>query len=169
MIPCLTRRSASLLLPILVCLALASPAQAQWKWRDGRGQITVSDTPPPRDIPAKDILQQPEVVMRKPAAPPAAASATASGVAGKPAVDPVLEQRKLQAEQEQAARAKTDEQKAAVARQDNCRRAREQLATLDSGQRVARVKTNGEREYLDDDARAAETQRARQVVSSDCR
>ena len=58
---------------------------------------------------------------------------------------------------------------AAAARQDNCRRAQEQLATLDSGQRIARVKTNGEREYLDDTTRAQEAQRARQVIASDCR
>ena len=62
-----------------------------------------------------------------------------------------------------------NEQKAAVLRQDNCRRAREQLATLDSGQRIARVKVDGEREYLDDGARAQESQRARQVIASDCR
>lgn len=147
---------------------LALPAQAQWKWRDGRGQITVSDTPPPRDIPSKDILQQPELAVRKPVAPPPAASA-ASAVAAKPAVDPALEERKRLAEQEQATRAKGEEQKAAAARQDNCQRAREQLATLDSGQRIARVKTNGEREYLDDATRAQESQRARQIISSDCR
>lgn len=166
--PCSTAGAAALWLAVLAFLALALPAHAQWKWRDARGQITVSDTPPPRDIPTKDILQQPEVVVRRPMAPPAPASA-ASAVAAKPAADPVLEQRKLQAEQEQAARAKADEKQAAAARQDNCRRAQEQLATLDSGQRIARVKTNGEREYLDDTTRAQEAQRARQVIASDCR
>ncbi len=155
-----------------------SPLWPRWRWRcqptrNGSGATPaarshVSDTPPPRDIPSKDILQQPELVVRKPVAPPPAASA-ASAVAAKPSVDPALEERKRLAEQEQAARAKGEEQKAAAARQDNCRRAREQLATLDSGQRIARVKADGEREYLDDAARAQESQRARQVISSDCR
>ena len=163
-----TARPAALCLAALAALALALPAHAQWKWRDARGQITVSDTPPPRDIPSKDILQQPELVVRKPVAPPPAASA-ASAVAAKPSVGPALEERKRLAEQEQAARAKGEEQKAAAARQDNCRRAREQLATLDSGQRITRVKADGEREYLDDAARAQESHRARQVISSDCR
>ena len=85
-----TARPAALCLAALAALALALPAHAQWKWRDARGQITVSDTPPPRDIPSKDILQQPELVVRKPVAPPPAASA-ASAVVAKPSVDPALE------------------------------------------------------------------------------
>jgi hypothetical protein len=156
-----------LVVAALACLALSMPAQAQWKWRDARGQITVSDTPPPRDIPPKDILQQPDVVVRKPVAastPPAASAAVA-----KPTVDPTLEERKRRAEQEQAAAAKAEEQKAAAARQENCRRAREQLATLDSGQRIARVDANGERIVLDDAERAKEAQRTRSIIASDCR
>jgi len=164
----LTAAPAGVFLAAMACLALALPAHAQWKWRDARGQITISDTPPPRDIPSKDILQQPEVVARKAVAPTAPASA-ASAVAAKPAVDPVLEQRMRQAEQEKAARAKADEKQAAAARQDNCRRAQEQLATLDSGIRIARVKPNGEREYLDDASRSQEAQRARQIIASECR
>jgi len=166
-----TAGPAALFLTALACLALALPAHAQWKWRDARGQITISDTPPPRDIPTKDILQQPDLLARKPAAPPepASAASAASVVAAKPAVDPVLEQRMRQAEQEKAARAKADEKQAAADRKDNCRRAQEQLATLDSGMRIARVKPNGEREYLDDASRAQEVQRARQIIASECR
>ena len=46
---------------------------------------------------------------------------------------------------------------------------REQLATLDSGQRIARVKADGEREILDDEQRAKESRRARDVIASECR
>jgi hypothetical protein len=35
--------------------------------------------------------------------------------------------------------------------------------------RVARTKPNGEREFLDDAQRAAETQRMRGVIASDCK
>jgi hypothetical protein len=166
---CPLRRWSAVALAALACAALLSPAHAQWKWRDARGQITVSDTPPPRDIPAKDVLQQPEVVVRKAAAAPPPASAASAMAAARPAADPELEARKRKAEQEQAASAKAAEQKNAAIRQDNCQRAREQLATLDSGARIARVKTDGEREYLDDAARAQESQRARQVIASDSR
>jgi hypothetical protein len=43
------------------------------------------------------------------------------------------------------------------------------LATLDSGQRIARIKADGEREILDDDARAKEMRRAREAIASECR
>ena len=163
-------RLASLSLMALALLALSAPADAQWKWRDSRGQIHISDIPPPRDIPDKDVLQRPELVVRKPAAPPPpAAGASAVAAPGKAPVDPELEQRKRKAEQEQEAKIKADQQKAAVVRKDNCQRARDQLATLDSGQRIARIKADGEREILDDDARAKEARRAREVIASECR
>jgi hypothetical protein len=156
------------LLAALLCLALSSTAQAQWKWRDSRGQVHVSDIPPPRDIPEKDVLQRPELVLRKPAAAPLAASAPAA-VPGKASVDPELEERRKRAEQEQATRAKAEDPKVAAIRKENCQRAREQLATLDSGQRIARIKADGEREILDDEQRAKEARRARDIMASDCR
>jgi hypothetical protein len=30
-----------------LCVAMA-PAAAQWKWKDARGQVVISDVPPPR-------------------------------------------------------------------------------------------------------------------------
>ena len=99
---------------------------------------------------------------------PAPATAAASAPA-KAAVDPELEERRKRTEQEQAARAEADKQKAAAVRKDNCQRARDQLATLDSGQRIARIKADGEREILDDDMRAKETKRARDIIASECR
>lgn len=163
------RRLVGLMLAALACLALSSPAQAQWKWRDSRGQIHVSDIPPPRDIPEKDVLQRAEVVPRKPAAAAVPASAAASAAPAKATVDPELEEKRRRTEQEQDMRKKADEKKAAAVRADNCQRAREQLATLDSGQRIARIKADGEREILDDDQRAKEARRARDIMASDCR
>jgi hypothetical protein len=172
----LQRHLVGLGLTAVACLLLSTPAEAQWKWRDSRGQIHISDIPPPRDIPDKDVLQRPEPAVRKAAAPPAVAASVAAasapgGVAvpAKAPVDAELEQRKRKAEQEQAARAEADKQKAAAIRKDNCQRAREQLATLDSGLRIARVKANGEREVLDDDQRANEARRAREAIASECR
>jgi hypothetical protein len=88
---------------------------------------------------------------------------------GKAPVDPELEERRKRAEQEQVARTEADKQKAAAVRKDNCQRAREQLATLDSGQRIARIKADGEREILDDEQRAKEARRARDAIASECR
>jgi len=159
----------------LICIGFslllaALPAQAQWKWKDSKGQVVVSDIPPPRDVPERDVLQKPELVTRRPAPSAVVAADSASGVAAtKPKVDPELEARRKRTEQEQAERHKTDEVKVAEARADNCKRAREQVASLESGARLARTNEKGEREILDDKARADEMQRARQIMSSECR
>lgn len=164
--PLRTVRAASALLLAVAATLAFPPAHAQWKWRDAAGQIHVSDLPPPRGTPDKDVLQRPEAIVRRTAA---AASAASAPEAGKPSVDPELEQRKRRAEEEQAQRQKTDDRKAVEARKDNCRRAQEQLALLDSGVRVVRMNAKGEQEYLDDDQRAREAQRARQAIGENCR
>ena len=154
-------------------VAVALPAQAQWQWRDKSGQVTISDLPPPRDVPDKDILQRPEPA-RKAAAPalqPAAASSPASAAAApvRPAGDKELEARKRAAEQEQQAKARADEQKQTAQRADNCRRAHGYLTDLQSGQRIARSNAKGEREVLDDKARAVELRRTNEVIAADCK
>jgi hypothetical protein len=155
-------------------LLLAGPADAQWKWRDARGQTHISDIPPPRDVPDKDVLQRPSASTRQapapaPSASAASASSAASAAPAKASVDPALEERRRQAQQQQAARSKAEEDKLAAARKENCQRARDHLATLDSGLRIARVKPDGTREILDDQQRAQETQRTRQAIAADCR
>jgi len=159
--------------PVLAALlALALPAQAQWKWRDANGRLTVSDLPPPRGTPDKDILQRPEtVVLRPPAAAASAASAAASAAAPAPAAaqDPELQARRQAAEQQKAAQEKAAADRVAAQRAENCQRARSHLAALESGQRVARTNSRGELEVLDDRGRAEETRAARAVIASDCR
>lgn len=150
-------------------LTLALPAAAQWKWRDGNGRVTASDLPPPRDIPEKDILQRPSAQNRAAAAGPPAAASAASGAASAVAVDKDLEARKRAAELQQQTKAKAEEQRLAGVRADNCSRARTHLATLESGQRMARVNAKGEREIIDDKTRGDEMRRAREVIASDCR
>jgi len=165
-IPCSPLLRPALIVALL--LATALPAQAQWKWRDKGGQITASDLPPPRDVPEKDILQRPDTVVRRPAAPPVSASAVAAA-AVRPPVDKELEARKRAGDQEQQAKAKADDERLAGQRAENCRRARGHLAALDTGQRIARTNDKGEREILDDKGRAEEMRRANEVIASDCR
>ncbi len=162
------------MLPLLalgMLLGLLPPAQAQWKWRDQTGQINVSDRPPPKDVPQKDILARPLPEQRRaaePAEPASAASAPARPEVRVP-VDRELEARKQAADQEQAARLKAESDKAAANRAENCRRARGHVAALESGQRIARLNDKGEREVIDDKGRADELRRAREVIASDCR
>ena len=87
----------------------------------------------------------------------------------KTALDREIEARKKASEQEQAAKTKADEARLASQRADNCQRARNQQAALESGQRMARVNDKGEREVLDDRARSEEMRQVREVIASDCR
>lgn len=170
--PLAPRRSsvaATTLAPLLaVVLALCCcAAEAQYKWKDSRGQLHASDQPPPRDIPDKDVLQRP--VARPQATAVQASAPAASAAALRAPIDPELQQRRARAEQEAKARAKADEDRLALQRADNCQRARQQLATLDSGTRLVRVNEQGERIALDDAARASEMAQARNVIASECR
>ena len=157
----------ALLLAMLMLGLATMPAHAQWKWRDKSGQVNASDRPPPRDVPEKDILAKPAPDAKRTAAPAAAASAAPA--ATTPPVDRELEARKRGAEQEQAAKAKAEEEKLVAQRAENCRRARGHLAALESGQRIARINDKGEREVLDDRALADEVRHARTVITADCR
>jgi hypothetical protein len=163
---------ASLGLALALLLATATgPAWAQYKWKDSRGQVHVSDLPPPRDIPEKDVLQRP-AAPRTPtaAAAPATAVLPASATApAKPATDPELEARRKRAELDASAKAKADADKLTAQRADNCQRARQQLETLNNGQRLVQFNAQGERVVMDDTARSAAAAQARQVVATDCR
>jgi len=150
---------------------LASPdAMAQWKWRDSTGRVTVSDVPPPRDVAEKDILQRPTPVVSRRVAPAASAPQAASAVVGAPPnpLEAEVEARKRKADEELKAKQKAAEETNAAARADNCTRAKGQLRALEDGMRLARTNEKGEREILDDKGRAAEIQRARQIIASDC-
>lgn len=165
------------LLLLTVACTWALGASAQWQWLDKDGRKVFSDRPPPQDIPEKSILKQPHGRPMAPA-PVAAASAadTAPATAAKPAAsaagsgkDKALEEKKAQAEAAEAAKKKAEEQKLAQARAENCKRAREGKATLDSGVRMARTNEKGEREVLDDTQRAAELKRINGIIQSDCK
>ena len=167
----------------MLALLLALPAAAQWKWRDAQGRITVSDRPPPREVPERDILPRPanpqpqraaapapagtDPTAGEAAAPPVASAAAAS--APPSALEREVQARRRAAEAESAAKARAEEQKNAELRADNCRRARGHLATIQSGQRMARTNDKGEREFLDDAARARELQRTNEVIAAECR
>lgn len=168
-----SRRGASCIaLAAALVLTVAAPlAHAQWKWRDKSGQINASDRPPPLDIPEKDILARPAPVpeFRRMLPTAAASAASAAEPLRQPAGDRELEARRRAAEQEQAGKAKAEEERIAAQRAENCRRARSHVVAMESGQRIARVNEKGQREVLDDRGRAEEMRQAREVIASDCR
>ncbi len=152
---------ASLLMPAF------ADAQSIWKWRDANGTVQISDQPPPRTVPDSAILARPGA----PGAPVAAVapSPTAEAAASAPARrDPQLEARRKEQQAAEAAKQAEAKQQAQARRTEDCQRVRNHLASLESGIRIARTNDKGEREFLDDGARAAEAQRARDQLRTYC-
>jgi hypothetical protein len=162
---------ASLALSAALGLGVCLPAAAQWVWKDKTGKV-FSQLPPPSSIPEKDILQRPKGSARSDG--PQFVNAAASGAAQTAsapvkAVEPELDAKRKKAEQDEAAKRRVEEDKLKAARTENCARAKSHLRALDDGMRMARVNEKGEREVLDDKARADESRRAREVIASDCK
>ena len=168
----------TVLLTAFVC-AVPALGFAQWQWIDKDGRKVFSDQAPPADIPVKNILRQPggrgsvatAAATEAASAPVAAASAprvpaSALKLSGK---DKALEDKKKQVEAAEAEKKKAEDEKIAKARAESCTRAKQAKAVFDSGERVARINSKGEREFLDDAARAAESKRVQGVVDSDCK
>ena len=160
---------------LLVLAGAVSPALAQYVWMDKNGRKVFSDRPPTLDVPERSILRQPGMPRTPdmPAKPEVAAAAVAAGTARPvppmpPGKDSELEQKRMQAEAAEDARKKADESRQASARADNCQRARQAQASLDSGVRIAQVDAQGDRSFMDDQTRQAESQRTRSIIASDC-
>ena len=156
----------------LLCTAAclyALTASAQWQWIDKDGHRVFSDMPPPSSIPEKNILKRPG--SRGPGSVPAAATAPAAPTAAAPAagLDKALDEKKKQAESAETARRKAEEERNARIRADNCARAQQAKAGIDAGGRQTRLNERGEREFLDEAAIAAESQRLQGLIDENCR
>lgn len=163
---------AAVITGIVLALSCHS-AVAQWKWRDSSGRVTASDLPPPATVPERDILTRPSDQRRVASAPkPATVTPATSGPVVRLAsadTDPELEARRKRVSEEQKQQERQAQATNDAAHAENCSRARNQLAALADGQRMKRTNAQGEREVLDDNARAEEMQRARSVIASDCK
>ena len=159
-----------MLLRVLVCalsLALAGGAAAQaFRWVDNDGKVRYGDTPPPGVKATPLNLPQGGGASVVPAAPDTAAKDAKKGPL-TPA-EQEKEYRKRQADAQKSREKEDKEQRDAAAKQENCARARETLAALESGQRIVRTLPDGERYYLEDSQREAEVAQARQSVNSWC-
>jgi hypothetical protein len=158
-------------------VCVAASAFAQWHWIDKDGRKVFSDRAPPPDILEKNIVKRPagrspaptgdapvEFAADGPAAVPAA-PALLPRVSG---VDKDLEAKKKQATDAESAKRKAEEERVTKAKLENCARAKQGKATYESGVRISRSNAAGEREILDDAAKAAELRRMQAVIDSDC-
>lgn len=153
----------------------ATAACAQWQWIDKDGRKVFSDRAPPSEIQDKDILKRPVARTAAAPAPAEAAEGNGGGTAAVPSapkvseVDKELEAKKKQAADLELAKKRAEEERITKAKIENCARAKQAKATLDSGARVAQINKAGEREVMDDAARSAEAKRIQGIIDSDCR
>lgn len=164
---------------LITALALfCTSAFAQWQWLDRDGRKVFSDRAPPLDIPEKNILKRPG---KAPQAAPSTTPSETGAVSATPApsgavpvpkksdLDLKLEEKKKQAEQAEAAKRKAEEARVAQVQAENCARAKQSKSALDSGMRMATTNAKGEREVMDDAARAAEGKRLQGIIASECK
>jgi len=164
----------------MALVASCAAASAQWQWTDKDGRKVFSDRAPPVDVLDKNIVKRPQGRASSTPAPEAAA-AGAEAAQGSPApatpaaaakgvgVDKELEAKKKQAADAEIAKRKAEEERITKAKVENCARAKQAKTTYDSGIRISRLNAAGEKEILDDAARAEELKRIQSVIASDCK
>ncbi len=151
------------LLVVIAALAFSAGAAAQmYKWRDQNGHMQYGDTPPP-GVDATPM----RAPAGPPSPPPAAEAKKADGKADKP-LSPEEAFRKRQEERKAAEEKAAQEQAQAQQKRANCEQAQAQLRMLNSGIRMSTINAAGERVFLDDNQRAAETARAQKAVADWC-
>jgi len=157
--------------------SFALTALAQWQWIDKDGHKVFSDRAPSPDIPQKNILKQPggkgavvlsgnETGVEPSSTDIPLVKASAPKISGK---DIQLEAKKKQTEEAEDAKKKAEDEKTAKAKADNCERVKKAATTLQSGVRISLTNSQGEREFMDDSARATEAKRLQGILESDCK
>ena len=158
---------------------LCFAASAQWQWIDKDGHKVFSDRAPPADIQEKNILKRPgnrklpltltpDSASETDAPTAAAAPLLPASAAKTSGLDKELEAKKKLAADAEAAKRKAAEAEVTKAKIENCARAKQAKTTFDSGVRVGRTNAAGEREIMDDAARATEIKRINAILARDC-
>lgn len=180
------RRASLLALSLIITL----PAAAEiYQWRDAQGRINYSDTPPAAEK-AKKLRAAPQPLTpaaAEDAAKEGAADATGTkpdatkteaGKAAPAKTDPskpkTIAEKEVEFRQRRAATTEAEakaekERQQADERARNCEQARGQLTALQSGQRLARYNSKGERELLDDAGRSSEIERTQKYIEANCK
>ena len=168
------------LLQLLLAVALgvcSAVASAQWQWVDKDGRKVFSDRAPPPEVLEKDILKRPAGKFSTGPTTSAAVETPEATTGAQPAatnvpkpvtVDKELEAKKKQAADAEAAKRNAETERITKLKIENCARAKQAKATLDSGARMGRVNVAGEREVMDEAARAAEAKRIQTIMASEC-
>jgi len=143
------------ILAIALALACGNAGAALYKWVDEKGVTHYTEEPPP-DRKATRI----EIRSDGPAAKPEKTESWKEK-------EVEFHRRRLEKEREEET-ASAREKNAAAQRERNCLRARDALDTLTHGRPIYRVNEKGERVYMEDAERDAETKRWRKEADTWC-
>jgi hypothetical protein len=161
-----------ILIAILLLMMTGMAFGQVYKWVDTNGETHYSDRPPTGNFKSESKLRSSGVVESPATANSTGAAAKTGHAAAKPKTpaEQEAEFRKRQIEKEETDKKNQKKEAEAAQRHQNCEAARSYLKGLETGQRVAHVDPNtGERSYLDDKQRAAETERAKNQVATWCK
>jgi len=141
-------------------LAAGPAAAVLYKWVDANGRVSYSDQPPPGNVKA-------EIVGGSGASPATTAAVAPDAVRDMASQELELKKRAAQRVAEQK---KTEKQRAdAVAQQQACADARNQIRMLDSDQLILnRINEKGEPVYLDEAMRNKERDRLGLQIRENC-
>ncbi len=143
--------------PLLLFILLVPASLAQiYSWRDANGEMHYSDQPP-TGVARPRILETTKA--------PAEDGETARRKLAQEEMD--FRKRQLDAAEADAKAAKSAAELAD--RQDNCRKAKAYLQTLESGIRISRSSDKGEPVFLDEQGRQQEISAARRAADSWCK
>ncbi|MBP6638459.1 MAG: DUF4124 domain-containing protein [Sulfuritalea sp.] len=144
----------------IVSTAAAVSAHAQsYQWRDSSGRLVISDRPPPAGVRDARPLNP---------APPAASSATES-TAPRTTAEQNMEFRKRQQEARETADKQVKDAAAAAQKREVCERARNQLATLESGNhRLVVPDGKGGEVFVEGEVKETEMERTRKMIAESC-
>ena len=127
------------------------------KWVDAEGKVHYSDAPPPevqtqtvRNISGKGQTEAP------------------ASYSPKSYSEREAEMKKSKLEKEEASKKTAQQEADAKAKQSNCEAARQNVRSLEAGGRIVTYDANGERNYMEDDARAQRLEEAQKSVSDYC-
>lgn len=146
----------------LTCFALSTVtfpgahAEQVYRWQDSKGRLMITDTPPPGQA-AKKTSPTPisESKPKSETPPPSLAEQNKA----------FQERRQASAEKEaKAQKALTEE----AEKKEDCQRARRQLASLESGQRITVPNDKGEPIPMDDADKQKEIERTRKQINALC-
>ena len=148
-----------------VGVLFSNAVQAQWAWKDAKGSMVFSDSPPPPDIPASAIVKRPGEFST-----PASGASNGVGLEDTPTGQKSAAQMEADFRKRRADRAKAEQEAAdkdakEKSRIEQCQRARSTLKMLEEGHRMRSSSTGG---AMDDDERAAAATRLRKDVSNLC-